>query len=156
MGIEIERKFLLTADDWRSRVSRTSKLRQGYLGGDGVSVRVRIEDDTANLNVKSRTPGIARSEFEYPIPMADAHALLALVEGPLLEKTRHHVDHAGHVWEIDEFEGDNAGLIVAEIELDSVDEAFERPAWIGREVTDDARYYNLNLSRDPYSRWSER
>jgi adenylate cyclase len=156
MAIEIERKFLLSADGWRRQVTSSSYLRQGYLGGDCVSVRVRIDDDMANLNIKSRTPGIARSEFEYGIPLADAHALLALVEGPILEKVRHRVEYAGHVWEIDEFGGDNAGLIVAEIELDRVDEPFERPDWIGLEVTDDIRYYNLNLSREPYSRWSER
>jgi adenylate cyclase len=155
MAIEIERKFLLSGDGWRRQVTSSSFLRQGYLGGDGVSVRVRIDDDMANLNIKSRTPGIARSEFEYAIPLADAHALLVLVEGPILEKVRHRVEYAGHVWEIDEFGGDNAGLVVAEIELDRVDEPFERPDWIGLEVTDDIRYYNLNLSREPYSRWSE-
>ncbi len=154
MGTEIERKFLLANDAWRPLASGVTKMRQGYLGGDGVSVRVRIEGDSANLNIKSRTLGIVRSEFEYPIPVDDAHALLALATGPLVEKTRHRVRHGNHVWEIDEFEGDNAGLIVAEIELDAADEAFDRPAWIGCDVTDDARYYNLNLSREPYSRWS--
>lgn len=155
MAIEIERKFLLVGDGWRSLVGTSSLLRQAYLGGDSVSVRVRIDGDTANLNIKSRTLGMARSEFEYAIPMADAQDLLALASGPILEKTRHRVEHAGHVWEIDEFAGDNAGLIVAEIELDTIDETFQRPEWIGREVTDDPRYYNLNLSREPYSRWSE-
>lgn len=154
MAIEIERKFLLATDDWRSQVSGSSAICQAYLGGDGVSVRVRIEGDSANLNIKSRTAGMARSEFEYPIPMADARDLLALASGPVLEKTRYRVEYAGHLWEIDEFGGDNAGLVVAEIELGSVGETFQAPPWLGSEVTDDPRYYNVNLSREPYSRWS--
>lgn len=154
MAVEIERKFLLASDDWRPAVVRSQSMRQFYLGGSAVSVRVRIEGDRAALNLKSRTLGVVRSEFEYAIPVADAQDLLALADGPVLAKTRHYVVHGGQTWEIDEFEGDNAGLVVAELELESVDAAFERPAWLGAEVSADPRYYNLNLVREPYSRWS--
>lgn len=155
MGVEIERKFLLAGEGWRQAVARSLHIRQGYLGGERCSVRVRIDDDRATLNIKSCRLGAVRSEFEYEIPHADAEELLALAAGPVLAKRRHLVEHAGMLWEIDEFEGDNAGLIVAEIELDDVDAAFERPGWLGAEVTDDPRYYNVNLVREPYSRWSE-
>lgn len=155
MGIEIERKFLLAGDGWRRAAGRSLRIRQGYLGGERCSVRVRIDDDKATLNIKSRRLGAVRSEFEYAIPRAEAEELLALAAEPVLAKRRHFVEHAGALWEIDEFEGDNAGLIVAEIELDAVDAAFERPDWLGAEVTDDPRYYNVNLVREPYSRWSE-
>lgn len=156
MATEIERKFLPIDDSWRKDVSHAQAMRQGYLGGENCSVRVRIAGDEAALNIKSLSIGISRSEFEYAIPVADAQALLALATGPLVEKTRHYLEFEGHLWEIDEFSGDNAGLVVAEIELDSLDATFVRPAWLGREVTDDARYYNLNLMREPYSRWSAR
>jgi adenylate cyclase len=156
MAIEIERKFLPVGGSWRNGVSRSQVMCQGYLGGDKCSVRVRIAGNEAAVNIKSLSIGIARSEFEYPIPIEDARALLALATGPLIEKTRHYCEFEGHLWEIDEFSGDNAGLVVAEIELDSLDAAFARPPWLGREVTDDGRYYNLNLMREPYSRWSTR
>lgn len=138
-------------------------MAQGYVndqaamdsGLQRASVRVRLEGDGARLNLKSRELGRSRQEFEYPIPVDDARALLALCVGGLIDKRRHLVEHAGHVWEIDEFSGDNAGLIVAEIELDSDDERFERPAWLGMEVTESTRYYNLALASRPYSQWSE-
>ena len=162
MGIEIERKFLLANDSWRDAVDATIAMGQGYLndaasvqlGTQNVSVRVRLEGDQARLNIKSREAGASRQEFDYPIPVADGEALLKLCVGGRIEKNRHHVHHEGHLWEIDEFLGDNAGLVVAEIELDSVDEAFARPAWLGREVTDLLRYYNLNLASHPYAHWS--
>lgn len=160
MGIEIERKFLVVGDAWRAQARRPQRLRQGYLsapqldGAPPCSVRVRIADDAATLNLKSATAGIRRDEFEYAIPLADAQALLALAHG-VIDKVRHHVDAGPHVFEIDEFLGDNAGLVVAEIELRAIDEAFERPVWLGREVSDLKRYYNLHLGAHPYSRWSE-
>ncbi|MCW5580275.1 MAG: CYTH domain-containing protein [Luteimonas sp.] len=162
MGIEIERKFLVTADGWRTAAHEVLPMAQGYINDIGAmdrgeqraSVRVRIQGDAAFLNLKSREPGHTRQEFDYPIPVADARALLALCVGGVIDKRRHLVRHAGHLWEVDEFLGDNAGLVVAEIELASAGEAFDLPAWAGREVTDEARYYNLALAARPYSRWS--
>lgn len=163
MALEIERKFLVGSDAWRAQASRVIPMAQGYLndqasmdsGAQRVSVRVRLEGEDARLNLKSRETGHTRQEFDYPIPPADAHALLARCVGGLIDKHRHLVEHGGHLWEVDEFFGDNAGLIVAEIELDSGDEWFERPAWLGMEVTDSPRYYNLALASRPYSQWSE-
>jgi adenylate cyclase len=154
MGIEIERKFLLANDDWRG-LGQPTPMRQGYLAADPVrTVRVRIEGERAVITIKSKSVGISRGEWEYEIPVSDASELLqGLCETPLVEKTRHRIEHAGHIWEVDEFHGDNAGLVVAEIELDAEDEAFEIPAWIGREVTGDKRYYNSSLIRLPYSKW---
>ena len=162
MGIEIERKFLVTGDGWRSAAREVVPMAQGYLndlaamdtGRMKASVRVRIAGDRAFLNLKSRELGHTRQEFDYPIPVDDARALLALSVGGLIDKRRHLVEHAGHRWEVDEFLGANAGLVVAEIELDSADEAFDKPDWIGAEVTDSARYYNLALATHPYSQWS--
>lgn len=163
MALEIERKFLVIDDAWREQAKQVIPMAQGYLndqasmdnGAQRVSVRVRLEGDEARLNMKSREIGHTRQEFDYLIPVDDARALLALSVGGLIDKRRHLVDHAGHLWEVDEFLRDNAGLIVAEIELDSGDEWFERPAWLGREVTDSVRYYNLALASRPYSQWSE-
>jgi adenylate cyclase len=162
MGIEIERKFLVADDGWRAAAHEIVPMAQGYIndaasmesGAQKASVRVRIQGDAAYLNLKSREIGHTRQEFDYPIPVADARALLALCVGGLVDKRRHLVRHAGHLWEVDEFLGENAGLVVAEIELDDADEAFERPAWLGEEVTDDVRYFNLALAAHPYSRWS--
>lgn len=155
MAVEIERKFLLASKAWRSAVSHSERLAQGYLGGERASVRVRIGGDAAYLNIKARVRGAERLEFEYPIPIADAEQLLAELSLPgRIEKIRHRVVHAGAVWEVDEFLGDNAGLVVAEIELDHVDGVFERPDWLGREVTDDERYYNVALAERPYTQWS--
>lgn len=155
MGQEIERKFLLDTEAWREQVSDSQRLVQGYVSrGDTTAVRVRIKGEHAELNIKHALDGIHRLEFEYPIPLDDARELLEQVAlRPLIDKTRHHVRHAGHLWEIDEFFGDNAGLVVAEIELGSADEPFERPSWLGREVSDDQRYYNSNLSKLPFSQW---
>lgn len=155
MAIEIERKFLLAGDDWRALVTRSTPMQQGYLGGDACSLRVRIADGAAWLNIKSRQPGVQRSEFEYAIPLADAQALLALASGAPITKVRHEVPWQGQLFEIDEFDGDNAGLVVAELELPAVDTPIQRPPWLGREVTDDIRYYNLSLVRDPYARWRD-
>lgn len=155
MGTEIERKFLLRSDDWRNEVTESTVLVQGYLArGQQSAVRVRIKGDAAHLNIKHTVDGIHRREFEYPVPVSDAREMLDHVAlRPLIDKTRHHVHRGPHLWEIDEFHGDNAGLVVAEIELSAVDEAFERPSWLGQEVSDDPRYYNSNLSEHPYSQW---
>lgn len=156
MGIEIERKFLLANDAWRGQ-GQPTLMRQGYLAADPVrTVRVRIEGERAVITIKSKSIGASRGEWEYEIPVPDAAELLdRLCEQPLVEKTRHRIEHRGHIWEVDEFQGENAGLVVAEIELASEDEAFDKPAWIGREVTGDARYYNSSLIRLPYSRWKD-
>lgn len=155
MGIEIERKFLLANDAWRG-LGQPTPMRQGYLAADPVrTVRVRIEGERAVLTIKSKSEGASRGEWEYEIPVPDAAELLdRLCERPLVEKTRHRIEHLGHTWEVDEFAGENAGLVVAEIELDSEDEFFDKPDWIGREVTGDPRYYNSSLIRLPYSRWT--
>ncbi len=155
MGIEIEKKFLLRNDNWRADADAGTAFKQGYLvGSDKASVRVRIEGDNANINIKSATLGITRQEYEYPIPLKDAEELLAsLCEKPLIEKTRYHLRQADHVWEIDVFEGDNAGLVVAEIELADEAEAFYRPDWLGEEVSGDPRYYNVSLVKHPFCDW---
>ena len=154
MGIEIERKFLLAGDAWRG-LGQAVLLRQGYLSSTRERVvRVRIEGEQAMLTIKGANVGATRSEWEYPIPLADAAELLdGLCEQPLIEKYRHRIEHAGMVWEVDEFLGANAGLVVAEIELASEDQPFEKPEWIGAEVSGDARYYNANLIRHPFSQW---
>ena len=153
MGVEIERKFLLTGDGWRA-LGTAVPMRQGYLSSDKARVvRVRIEGDQAYLTIKSKSTGATRGEWEYPIPVLDAEELLALCDQPLVEKARRRIDYAGHVWEVDEFFGVNAGLVVAEIELDAEDAAFDKPEWIGEEVTDDPRYYNSSLIKRPYSSW---
>ncbi|WP_428357048.1 CYTH domain-containing protein [Methyloprofundus sp.] len=155
MAIEIERKFLLANDNWRPLVSKSIVYRQGYLNSDEhSSVRVRVSDDTAKLNIKSATIGATRQEYEYDIPAEDAHELLStLCQKPLVEKTRHIVVIKQHTWEIDEFSGENQGLIVAEIELSQEDEAFEKFDWVGQEVTEDVRYYNNQLAKQPYTSW---
>jgi adenylate cyclase len=161
MGIEIERKFLVAGDGWRTAAHAVIDMAQGYLndaaalrsGTQKASVRVRIQGEGAFLNLKSAELGHTRQEFEYPIPLADARDLLALCVGGLIDKRRHLVRHGAHLWEVDEFLGDNAGLVVAEIELGDADEAFERPAWLGEEVTHDPRYFNLALAATPFNRW---
>ena len=155
MPIEIERKFLLANSDWRNEVIRSSRIRQGYLGKmDKASVRIRVQGDRANINVKSATLDIRRLEYEYEIPLDEAIEMLdQLCAKPQIDKTRFIVEHGSHVWEIDEFYGDNEGLLVAEVELGSEDEAYEKPAWLGEEVTQDPRYYNVNLIKQPYKQW---
>jgi adenylate cyclase len=155
MAIEIERKFLVTGESWREAVTRSVRFRQGYVPTtDRASVRVRLEGDRARLNIKSATLDVTRLEFEYEIPVEEAEEMLErLCDKPLIEKTRHYVPHEGHVWEVDVFEGDNEGLVVAEIELSAVDEKFARPAWLGEEVSDDERYYNVCLVRHPFKEW---
>ena len=156
MATEIERKFTLKNEDWRQKISNSIRFSQGYLAGDKrASVRVRIEGVNANINIKSATLGIHRHEYEYSIPLRDAEEMLKeLCQQPIIEKTRHYVEYAGHTWEIDEFMGDNAGLIVAEIELDHEHEKFQLPSWADQEVSHDPRYYNVSLVKHPYKDWS--
>ena len=155
MAIEIERKFLLKNEQWRELVFKSIHYQQGYLNSDAnSSVRIRTSDDTAKLNIKSATIGSQRAEYEYTIPMDDAQELLAtLCHQPLVEKVRHLVKIESHIWEIDEFSGDNAGLIVAEIELSRVDENFIKPDWLGKDVTEELRYYNNQLCKHPFKKW---
>lgn len=155
MAQEIERKFLVTSDAWRDQVRSSACYRQGYLSNGGrCSVRVRVAGSEGYLNIKSATLDIVRTEYEYPIPAAEAEEMLdQLCSGLLIEKTRHFVDYGGHVWEIDVFEGENRGLVIAEIELESRDAGFPRPPWAGAEVSDDPRYYNVYLARVPYTQW---
>lgn len=155
MGIEIERKFLTSDDTWRGLAERRLSIRQGYLHRDENSaIRVRICDDHAHVNIKKTEDGIHRLEYEYAIPLDDASEMLERVAmRPIIEKTRHEVRVGQHLWEIDEFHGDNAGLVVAEIELGSADEPFERPDWLDKEVSQDRRYFNSNLILHPYNTW---
>ena len=155
MGIEIERKFLVRNDDWRPQADSGQPMRQGYIGGmDKASVRVRQAADRAWLNIKGATLGIQRREYEYQIPLDDAVEILAeLCSGALIEKTRFEVPIGDHVWEIDVFEGANAGLVVAEIELGSPEADLQRPDWLGEEVSGDPRYYNACLVEHPWCEW---
>jgi adenylate cyclase len=154
VNLEIERKFLVRDARWKA-LGQGALLRQGYLSSqpDRI-VRVRIEGDSAMLTIKGRTVGATRSEWEYPIPLEDANAFLnELCEKPVIEKFRYRIPHEGMMWEVDEFLGDNAGLVVAEIELEAEDQAFSKPDWIGEEVTHDPRYFNANLLKRPYNTW---
>jgi len=154
MGIEIERKFLLTSTHWKELAPGTS-YRQGYLNSTKErTVRVRTIDDKGFLTIKGLSVGATRIEYEYEIPVADAeHLLDELCEKPLIEKNRYKITHRGFVWEVDEFFGENKGLIVAEIELESEDQSFDKPEWVGEEVTGDPRYFNSSLIKEPYSQW---
>ena len=156
MGVEIERKFLVGGDAWRT-LGQATLLRQGYLSTDAArTVRVRIDGEQAFLTIKGKSVGASRGEWEYPIPVNEAAELLdGLCQQPLVEKVRRRIAVGPHTWEVDEFLGANAGLVVAEIELASEDEAFEKPDWLGREVTGDVRYFNSNLIRQPYSQWKD-
>jgi adenylate cyclase len=154
MGIEIERKFLVVDEAWRQPAERQTRFSQGYLSRDPArTVRVRIAGDAAFLTIKGATTGATRAEFEYAVPVADAQQLLALSDGPVVEKTRHLCVVDGMTWEVDEFLGANAGLVVAEIELQGEDQPFTRPPWLGAEVTGDARYVNANLAVRPFTTW---
>ena len=155
MAIEIERKFLVKDESWRVHAEAGVFYSQGYISSSPrSSVRVRIADHAAWLNIKSATTPVRRLEFEYEIPLDDARELLdRLCTDPPVEKVRYHVEYAGRVWEVDVFEGANAGLVVAEIELDDEQDAFESPPWLGAEVSHDSRYYNMNLARLPFSKW---
>jgi adenylate cyclase len=149
---EIERKFLVSDSDWKG--SNPIYICQGYLHRDDIkTVRVRVFDNTGLITIKANLDGASRDEFEYEIPVNDAKALLALCEKPLIEKYRRKIVHDEMLWEIDEFIGDNKGLIIAEIELESEIQSFSKPEWIGIEVTYDQRYYNSNLVALPFTKW---
>lgn len=159
MGVEIERKFLLKNDEWKAHVTETHVIKQGYLqnGMDKSqksSVRVRISNKSANINVKSAELSAIRQEYEYDIPLHDAEQMLTtLCSGNIIEKTRFYVPYGSHLWEVDVFSGENAGLEMVEIELSSLGEHFEKPAWLGAEVTHDERYYNNSMVKNPYYKW---
>jgi adenylate cyclase len=154
MGQEIERKFLVRGDAWKA-LGAGARMRQGYLSTDRERVvRVRIDGDAATLTIKGSSIGATRGEWEYAIPVADAEELLTrLCLRPLVEKIRYRIMQHEMLWEVDEFLGENAGLVVAEIELTSEDQVFTKPEWVGDEVTDDPRYFNANLLKHPYSAW---
>lgn len=154
MGIEIERKFLVIGEEWKA-LAHPVLMRQAYLSSSPERVvRVRIEGELAYLTIKSASCGISRSEWEYAIPLIEAQEMLANVcEQPLIEKLRYRIPHGDHLWELDEFLGENAGLCIAEIELSSEQEVFLRPAWLGAEVSHDHRYANARLFKHPYTRW---
>jgi adenylate cyclase len=161
MGMEVERKFLVVSDAWREHVTDAVQIVQGYLtpAGDAqpgiATVRVRTKGDRAFLTIKGPSRGISRTEFEYEIPVADARAMLdELAQGPVVDKVRHLVPVGEHVWEVDVFAGANAPLVMAEVELAGPEDPFAMPAWAGDDVSDDPRYYNVNLARVPYSTWS--
>jgi adenylate cyclase len=157
MAHEIERKFLVTGTTWKTGAT-ARRLRQGYLSlAKERTVRVRMVDERAWLTIKGLTSGVTRLEFEYEIPAADARRMLdELCHHPIIDKTRHEIRHGAHLWEVDEFHGDNAGLVVAEIELGAEGEQFERPPWLGAEVSDDPRYFNANLISHPFRDWAAR
>ena len=154
MGTEIERKFLVTGNEWRDMAAGI-RYCQGYLcSGKERTVRVRIAGDTAFLTIKGETSGISRMEYEYPIPVEDSKVLLAeLCEQPIIEKKRYTINYQGFVWEVDEFFGENEGLLVAEIELEEEGQRFAKPPWVGAEVSSDRRYANASLVKNPFSTW---
>jgi adenylate cyclase len=154
MPQEIERKFLVRGEGWRVPGAGTP-YRQGYLSTSPErSVRIRLARDKGTLTIKGITVGATRAEYEYDIPAGEAGEMLDnLCERPLIEKTRYRVEHQGLTWEVDEFDGDNAGLVIAEVELDEEDQLISLPDWVGKEVTGDRRYYNASLVADPYTGW---
>lgn len=161
MAREIERKFLLANESWKSLAFKQTHFAQGYLNniseaGVKSSVRVRIEGESANMNIKSLEIGLSRDEYEFTVPLEDAKNMLAtLTVGPVIEKIRYLVKVGQHTWEIDEFLGDNQGLVVAEVEMATEDEKVEIPSWVGREVTEQVRFYNISLSKRPFNLWDE-
>lgn len=157
MGTEIERKFLVRDDSWRRSVTEQRRIAQGYIAHtDTATVRVRVAGERATLTLKGTSHGISRSEFEYDVPVDDGLRMLAeLTSGPVIDKVRHLVTVGDHIWEVDVFAGDNDGLVMAEVELGDADEEFVLPDWAGTEVSDDPRFYNVNLAARPYRDWSQ-
>jgi adenylate cyclase len=152
MSIEIERKFLVIGENWKQGTGIA--YCQGYLNPDKErTVRVRVAGEKAFLTIKGLSKGITRTEFEYEIPLDDAEQLLKLCSGPLIQKHRYNIQYQGNTWEVDEFSGENTGLVLAEIELQHEDQTFEKPSWLGKEVSDDPRYFNSNLALKPYLQW---
>ncbi|MCW8908679.1 MAG: CYTH domain-containing protein [Sedimenticola sp.] len=155
MAVEIERKFLVINDKWRDNILSESIIKQGYIANqENATVRVRVARDSAWLNIKGATRGIRRAEFEYPIPLEDAEAiLLQVAQQPYISKTRYKVKCGNHIWDLDLFDGENQGLVMAEVELSDEREPFEMPEWAGEEVSGDPRYYNASLVKNPYTAW---
>lgn len=155
MATEIERKFLVAGDGWKSATLTETRIMQGYLASSPrATVRARVKGSEGVLTIKGATRGISRAEYEYAIPAEDARAMLDdLAEGGIIDKVRYRVRAGRHIWEVDVFAGDNDGLVLAEIELESENEAFERPDWLGEEVSADPRYYNASLAQNPYQHW---
>lgn len=153
MGIEIERKFLVSDSSWLADIKGVP-IKQGYLSRGVQSViRIRVAGKKGFITVKGKNFNISRLEFEYEIPVEDAVAMLQLCENPLIEKVRYKVDFMGFEWCIDKFEGSNQGLIIAEIELETEEQEFDKPVWAGNEVTSDSKYYNANLIQNPFQNW---
>ncbi len=156
MAKEIERKYLIKNNNWKSQIHTSHTIKQGYLNLEpSRTVRVRIIGPKALLTIKGKSIKITRLEFEYEIPMDDALQLLQLCEKPLLEKIRHEIHLNNLIWEVDEFEGDNEGLIIAEVELKDENQTIDLPDWIATEVSHDPRYYNSNLIKTPYKNWKK-
>jgi len=155
MAVEIERKFLVINDKWRENILSESTIKQGYIANqENATVRIRVARDSAWLNIKGSTQGIRRAEFEYPIPLEDAEAMLQEVaQQPYIAKTRYKVKCGDHIWDLDLFDGENRGLVMAEVELNDEQESFEMPEWAGEEVSGDPRYYNASLVKHPYTVW---
>jgi adenylate cyclase len=156
MAFEIERKFLVRSEAWRNIATAQASIRQAYLAsGERSTTRVRIKNETdATVTIKSKRAELRRLEVEYPISVLDAEALMSLRHSGLIEKTRFTVPWQGHDWEVDVFAGENAGLVIAEIELRHENETFDRPPWLGVEITTQSQYYNGSLARNPFSRWA--
>ena len=153
MPLEIERKFLVVSDDYKLS-AKSAEINQAYLSADkNMAIRARVEGMQASINIKSKKSERVNHEFEYVIPLDEAQSLIRMSLYSIIEKTRHIVEYKGKTWEVDEFHGDNAGLTVAEIELDDENEAFEKPSWLGEEVTADYRYLNSNLAKKPFGSW---
>jgi adenylate cyclase len=156
MGVEIERKFLIKDDSWREKATDANDIKQGYLNSVAErTVRVRISERKGILTIKGKNDNLSRLEYEYEIPLKDAESLIELCENPIIEKTRHSYLHANHHWEIDVFKGENEGLIVAEVELESEEEELQLPEWIGEEVSNDSKYYNSSLITNPFVNWKD-
>ncbi len=159
MSVEIERKYLIKNDNWKSAVKESQHITQGYIKADNATVRIRCykDDHSAEITVKGKRDGISRLEFEYEIPYPDAREMQdKLCDSPLVEKTRHLIKHQGMLWELDEFHGDNQGLFVAEIELLNEEQTYELPDWVGEDVSYDSRYRNSRLSIEPYNNWQSK
>jgi adenylate cyclase len=154
MGIEIEKKYLLENSNWKTEAFKTIKIKQGYLNSEiERTIRVRTSGNEGIITIKGKTVNLTRSEFEYAIPLNDALELLKMCDSPIIEKTRYLIKKGELTWEIDEFSGENEGLIVAEIELTDENQEFDLPEWIGKEVSHDTRYYNSSLISNPYKNW---
>ena len=155
MKVEIERKFLVETQDWKKLIVEKHSIQQGYLNTDkSCNVRVRIMNTVAFITIKGKRINTVRPEFEYEIPLNDAESILKLTKNSIIKKTRFTINHQGQIWEIDQFEGDNQGLVIAEIELKQIDEAISLPDWIGTEISNDERFYNRSLSINPFKNWN--